>query len=181
MLGRFLLLAICLLLAAPAPAQQTQSPIGQSDIRNPEKSQKDKDHDINIPDEMLKKMEIERRESEHKKVLEDVDKLSDLTDEISKSYGERKKISAQDVKKLGTIEKLAKHVLASAGGEEVDDKPGAAGMTLADAVEKLNAAAASIKKDVKAETRFVVSAVVIANSNEVISLARFIRHSQKAD
>jgi len=33
----------------------------------------------------------------------------------------------------------------------------------------------------KAETRFVVSAIVIANSNEVISLARLIRHAQKAD
>lgn len=181
MRGRFLLLAIFILLCAPgALAQSGESPVSQTENKNPDKFHKE--HDTDFPNEMLKKMEIARRESEHKKVLEDVEKLSDLTGEIAKNYGERKKVSAEDVKKLGAIEKLAKRVLTSAGGEEVDDNPGAAGnMTVTVAIDKLSTAAASIRKEMKAETRFVVSASVIANSNEVISLARFIRHNQKAD
>jgi hypothetical protein len=45
----------------------------------------------------------------------------------------------------------------------------------------MSVAAANIQKSMKVQTRFVVSATVIANSNEVISLAQFIRHSIKAD
>jgi hypothetical protein len=128
--------------------------------------------------DMRIKMAIARAEIDHKKLLEDVEKLSNLSSEIAKGYDEHKRLSADDLKKLGTIEKLARHVLTNSGGDEVDQKSDQ--MPLGDAIDKLNSTAASIKKEMTAETRFVVSATVIANSNEVISLARFIKQ-QKAD
>jgi hypothetical protein len=127
------------------------------------------------------KMAIARAENEHKKILEDVQKLGDLSNEIAKGYSERNKLSSDDIRKLGTIEKLAKRVLTHAGGDEVSDKSGLDHMPLADAIDKLNSAAEIIRKDMKTETRFVVSAGVIAKCNEVINLVRVIRRTQKAD
>jgi len=64
----------------------------------------------------------------------------------------------------------------------VDDNAGPSEpLTLAEAVDKLSACSGEIKKDMKAETRFVVSASVIAKSNEVIHLARFIKRSRKSN
>jgi len=108
--------------------------------------------------------------------------LSKLSDEIAKGYGERKRLSSDDLKKLGTIEKLAKRVLTHAGGEEFDPKSDSTEhLLLPQAIDMLSTTAANIRKEMTAETRFVVSATVIANSNEVISLCRFIRRPKKAD
>jgi hypothetical protein len=135
--------------------------------------------DGTLPEDMRIKMAITRAEDEHKKVLEDVEKLSDMSTELAKGYGERKRLSPDDLKKLNTIEKLAKHVLSNAGGDEVDQKAESfEHMPLADAVDKLSNAASNIKKEVTTGTRYGVSATVIANSNEVISLVRFIRHQR---
>jgi len=135
-----------------------------------------------MPEEMRIKMAIARAEEDYKKVLEDVEKLSSLSGEVAKDYGDSKQISGEDVKKLGTIEKLAKRILTHAGGEEVATKNGANDQpALADAIGLLETTVANIKKEMTAETRFVVSATVIANSNEVISLSRLIRRSKKSN
>jgi hypothetical protein len=163
---------------AQSPNQASRS----SDAKAPARNHRDGDQESTLPEDMRIKMAIAREEDEYKKTLEDVEKLSGLSDEVAKGYVERKQLSADDVKKLNTIEKLAKRILSHAGGEEVGNKPGSVEhLELADAIDKLNSAAANIKKDMKAETRFVVSATVIANSNDVINLARLIRHTQKAD
>ena len=132
--------------------------------------------DSALPDEMRTRMAMERAENDHRKILEDVDKLNHLSSEVASGYHERGKISEDEIKKLNTIQKLAKHVLSHALGDEVEDKS-AKPMTLAEAVDQMKAAAANIKKTMTAETRFEVSAVVIANSNEVISLAQFIKRT----
>jgi len=94
----------------------------------------------------------------------------------SKPLATKLRLSEDEIKKLNTIQKLAKHVLSHALGDEVEDKSSKP-MTLAEAVDQMKAAAANIKKTMTAETRFEVSAVVIANSNEVISLAQFIKRT----
>jgi len=184
---RFLLFAVFILLYAFGPntfgafAQNTSTMPRPSD-KGHGKLNRDDEQEVTLPEDMRIKMAIAREENEYKKTLEDVEKLSGLSEEVAKGYVERKQLSADDVKKLNTIEKLAKRVLNHAGGEEVGDKSGSVDhLALADAIDKLNAAAATIKKDMKAETRFVVSATVVANSNEVINLARLIRHLQKTD
>ncbi len=134
-----------------------------------------------MPEEMRIKMAIARAEEDHKKVLDDVEKLSSLSGEVLKDYSDSKQLSGDDIKKLGAIEKLAKKILSHAGGEEVDPKKGNEQMTLADAIDLLGTTVANIKKEMTGETRFVVSANVIANSNEVISLSRLIRRAKKTN
>jgi DNA repair protein RadC len=171
-----LLLAIVILLTVLDVAGQTGRPMGSP----PEKPSGDQGPEINLPEEMRVRMANERAENEHKKVLEDVEKLNQLSDEVAKNYGEHKHISPADITKLRTIEKLAKRVLTHSLGEETGDKDGSTErLPVPDAIDKLKNDAANIEKDMKTATRFVVSATVIANSNEVINLARLIR--QKAD
>jgi hypothetical protein len=140
------------------------------------------EQEINMPAEMRIRLAIERAEGEHRKILEDVKKLSDLSAEVSSSYQERARLSSDDIKKLTNIEKLAKRILAHAGGSEVNDKPHELdALPLADAISQLNKAASKIKNDMTAQTRHIVSASVIASSNEVMSLSQVIRHRQKKD
>lgn len=181
MLRRFVPFAVFILLfVLSATAQTPPRPAPRRDdpkISDKSKTDQDGPH---LPDEMLKKMEIARAEIEYKKVLDDVDKLNDLSNEVAKGFGERKNLSSDDVKKLGTIEKLAKRVQGYAGGDEFSDKESSdEPATMAEAIERLNTNASNIKKDMNAETRFVVSFGVIAKCNEMIHLTRFIRRSHK--
>ena len=140
------------------------------------------DQEINMPAEMRIRLAIERADGEHKKILEDVKKLSDLSNEIFSSYHDRGTLTSDHLKKLASIEKLAKRILSHAGGSEVDDKsPDLEDLPLADAVAHLNTAASKIKHDMTSHTRHIVSASVIASSNEVINLSQLIRRRQKKD
>jgi hypothetical protein len=181
--GRFSLLAIFILLFANAAAGQGTRPlIKPAETKTPDKYPDDEQEVSHLPEEMRIKMAIARAEEDHKKALEDVEKLSNLSSEVVKDYGERKKLSSDDLKKLGTIEKLAKRVLTHAGGDEVDGKADSTEhMVTGEAIDMLSTTVASIRKEMTAETRFVVSATVIANSNEVISLSRFLRRIRKPD
>ena len=179
MVARFLLLASFILLFASLNPAQTTRPV----VRPPETKQADDEQDATrLPEDMRIKMAIARAEEDHKKILQDVEKLSDLSSEIATDFTEHKKLSSDDMKKLGTIEKLAKRILTHAGGDETNPQSDSTEPVGIDqAIGKLNTTAASIRKEMTAETRFVVSATVIANSNEVISLSRLIRRFKKTD
>ena len=185
MIKKFLLSAFFILLFATAVAAQatTVTPRRIEPISPPLGAGKSKDSDqnVNFPEEMRIRMDIERADSEYRKTIEDADKLNDLSAEIAKSYRDNGRLTLDELKKVGTIEKLAKRILNQSGGDEVDDKNKPVQRSLPEAIEQMSAAAANIQKSMKVQTRFVVSATVIANSNEVINLAQFIRHSIKAD
>lgn len=133
-----------------------------------------------FPDEMRSRLRIERAEIEYKKILDSAKELGELSLDVNRSYREHGKLESNDVKKLSTIEKLAKRILSHAGGEQFALKDKAAGaLTVADAVNQLAVAASDVKEKVTAETRFVVSTAVIEVSNEVIRLAQFIRRTKK--
>ena len=138
------------------------------------------EQDTNIPDDMRARLAIERAENEHRKVMEDVKKLHGLSEDVAKHYREEGKFSGNEIKKVETIEKLAKRILSHAGGSEVNDKESEAPrLSMAEAIDQLSVAASNIRKSMTEETRFVVSAMVVANSNEVINLAQFIRRMNK--
>ncbi len=136
------------------------------------------DQDIELPAEMRARLAIERAEGEHRRFVNDVNKLEELSTEVAKNYREKNSISTEDLKKLGSIEKLARKVLSHAGGSAVEDEE-LRSLPLPEAVERMSAAAASIKKNLMAETRHVVSATVIGYSNEIINLAQMIRRVKK--
>jgi hypothetical protein len=177
MLVRFVLL-LCVIHFAAAPLLPQTNKSRQTDPP-PEPSlpdfREEPGQNLSLPEEMRVKMLIERRESEYKKVVQNVDKLAS---QVATSFHKQGHLVAEDLKKVGVIEKLAHQVLNHAGGEGVDDKD-LKPTSIAEAIDKMSEAATRIKKDVTAETRFVVSATVIASSNEVINLARLIRKTQK--
>src|ERR1700743_3186181 len=63
-----------------------------------------------VPDEMRIRMEIARAAADYKKVLEDTDKLSSLSSEVAQAFTSTGKLADEDLKKLGTIEKLARRI-----------------------------------------------------------------------
>lgn len=154
--------------AVPPPRQDDFEPSVEGDSAQ----------DINLPPEMRSRLAIERAENEHRRVLEDVKRLNQLSSEVASSFKERGGLSSEEMKKISNIEKLAKRILGHAGGNEVEDKSaGAEQMTVAAAVEQMHEAVGKIHQNMTAETRYVVSATVIANSNEIIHLAQFIRRA----
>jgi hypothetical protein len=182
MATKVLRLSVCLIFcwcaaAAQSTAQQPSSkrPADDPPRRTPE-DRWGRAQDSGLPDEMRTRMAMERAESDHRKILVDVDKLDELSSDVARGYHERGKLSDEEIKKLGTIEKLAKHVLNHSLGDEVEDKSPQP-VTLAEAIDQLKAAAANIRKTMRAETRFEVSAVVVASSNELISLIHFIKRT----
>jgi hypothetical protein len=183
MIRKLLLLTIFTPLFAISAAAQTNSPFPRTEdpLSRPKTlPSKNSDQDLSLPEDMRIRLAIERADSEYRKILEDAEKLNELAAEIARNYRERGRLSSDEIKKVGTIEKLAKRILTQAGGDEVDDKSAEAGQkSVADAVDNLSSIAVKIRDCLKAQTRFVVSATVIASSNELIDLAQFIRHSQK--
>jgi hypothetical protein len=119
-------------------------------------------------------MLIARRENEYKKVMENVEQLNDLSEQFADRFRRDGRLGDGDLKLMGQIEKLARQVLSHAGGESVEDKEEKK-PTLSEAVDLIAAEAAKIKRDMTAETRYVVSASVIASSNQVINLSRYVR------
>jgi uncharacterized alpha-E superfamily protein len=134
----------------------------------------------NLPEDMRIRMAIERAEDEHRKILESAKQLGELSDSLAKYYHEHGQLSAEEVKKLSAIEKLARRILNHAGGEEFDRSDQPQPTSLRDAIDRIKAAAESIRKSIATQTRFVVSASTIADSNEIIHLTQYIRHAQKA-
>ena len=179
---RLLWLLVCLIFFCFAAAAQTTKPEPTSKLPAadpPRKTPEDRwnqSQDSGLPDEMRTRMATERAENDHRKILEDVDKLNDLSSEVARGYHERGKLSNEDLKRVSTIEKLAKHVLNHTLGAEVEDKSPKP-LTMAEAVDQMKTAAGNIKQTMKTESRFEVSAVVIANSNDVINLVHFIKRS----
>jgi hypothetical protein len=182
MIRKLLLLTIFSLLFAISASAQSNNPFPKSEdpLTRPKDEGKKSGQEVSLPEEMRIRMAIERANNDYRKVLDDAEKLNDLSAEVAKGYRESGRLSAEELKKIGTIEKLAKRILSQAGGDEVDDKTvNTQQKSVADAVDQLTSAATKIRDSMKTQTRFVVSATVIASSNEVINLAQYIRHSQK--
>ena len=172
MVKRFILFVIfSSLLLSAAVAQD-----GRPNLRLPSSEQQD----ITLPDEMRVRLAIERAEGEHRKFLEDMKELGDISGQLTAEYDKRGQLASEDMKKISTIEKRAKRMLVYAGGREVDAPPsGPANLTIKEAVAQIATIIGKITKAVMTETRHVVSATVIADLNEVLNLAQFIRQSQK--
>lgn len=176
-----------LLLAAVSVAAQSKTPIQVQrqpsvpppSITFPRTSDQENSH---MPDEMRVRMEIARADADYKKTLDDADKLSALSTDVVRVFRDTGKLSGDDLKKVGTIEKLAKRILSQAGGDEVGDQSNdIQHKPVNDALDQLSSAADKVQRCIKEQTRFVVSAAVISNANEIIQLAQHIRRSLKAD
>lgn len=174
---------LIMLFLLAAPALFAQEPSEPQSPPNPLSRRPTQEQDNGaIPDEMRTRMEIARADSDHKKLLESAKQLGDLSAEVEKKYLESSALGGDEYKKLNSIEKLAKKILSDSGGSRVDEKGDELnGVTVGDAISRLKKAAVAVEHQVTIQTRFVVSAAVISQSNEVIRLTQYIRKIQRAD
>ncbi len=174
----FLHITFLLIISLAAMAQNTTT---SSKIRPPltdEERAELLNQELNLPPEMRSRLAIERANNEHRKIVDDAQKMSELSVEIAKRYDERSKLASDDLKNVATIEKLAKRILNFAGGseEKMEEKKS---LSLSEAVAQLSKAAENIKNILLAESRHVISAKLIADANEAVNLAQIIRQFQK--
>lgn len=176
---KFLLPIIFLLLPTVVTAQSSNSsakprPAAVDEDRAEQLNQQD----LNLPPEMRSRLAIERANNEYRKIIEDAEKMNELSAEVAKRYNDKNRLSSDDVKNVAQIEKLAKRILTFAGGseEKIEEKRS---LTLPEAIIQLDKAVESVRKFLITETRHVVSAKLIADANEAVNLAQVIRHLQK--
>ncbi len=171
------LVLIILFLAVSSSIAIAQSPGFPTSKERP-RSEQDIAAEQDLPPEMRARLEIERRDNSHKKILEEAQRLDDLASEVAKRFQQAGRISSEDMKHLSTIEKLAKKILEFAGGSEerIDDlKPA----SLGDMLNHLCTLSAKVNSILKTETRHVISATLVADSNEAINVVQFIKKSVK--
>lgn len=137
------------------------------------------EQESNLPDEMRVRMYMERKDSEHRKFMEDVKQLDDLSSAIETAFRDHNALTSEDFKKVATIEKLAKRILSHAGGSHVEEDKKPLNTPLSDVIKELSESASEISSNLMSQTRHVVSMVVISSSNKVITLARFILRNKK--
>lgn len=171
----FLLVTFSLLISVIASAQNTKP---NSPPLSDEERAEQLNQELNLPPEMRSRLAIERADNEHRKIIEDAQKMNDLSVEIAKRYDERSDLSSDDMKNVGMIEKLAKRILTFAGGseEKIEDKKS---LSLSDCISQLNKAAENVKKILLTESRHVISAKLISDANEAVNLAQIIRQIHK--
>lgn len=172
----FLLITFYLLISIVASAQSAK-PNPPPPLTDEERAEQ-LNQEMNLPPEMRSRLAIERANNEHRKIIEDAQKMNDLSVEISKRYGERNNLSSDDMKNVGTIEKLAKRILTFAGGseEKIEEKKT---LSLSDCIAQLSKVVENVKKILLTESRHVISAKLIADANEAINLAQVIRQIHK--
>jgi len=176
---RLILPMTVLFLTGPAGAQVKSSQTPKPQVTR-QQSDTSEQQEVSLPEEMKSRMEIERADKEHQKLVDSAKQLGELSAEVAKNFRETSKLDSQELKKLASIEKLARKILTDSGGEQTNDKSDQdEKLTLSEAVERLNSASADVAESVTKGTRFVVSAAVISNSNQVIRLAQFIRRAEK--
>ena len=160
-----LLLFLLLILIAPAAVAQTAEPAPTPAIEQNEAFR-----------DTLVKMRIAREESEHKKLVEKANQLSDNVGELTKMAANGKLPRSSD-RKLKDIEKTARQIRSEAGGgddttEVKDEKPPT---SLDEALSKLDGTSQELKEGMGETSRHVVSLKVIDNSNEIIRLVKALR------
>ncbi len=178
MVQRLFSLAVFVAVLVVTAAAQS-SPNGN--LPPPPTPQPQRSQEPQLPPEMRVRLAIERDEEEHRKFVEDVKQLDTLSLQVQQSFRERSDLSSDDLKKVAKIEKLANRILSHAGGSKVKDEENEpANILLSDALKEISDATNAIKENLMAQTRLVVSYVVIGSSNKIIGLAKFILRSKKS-
>jgi hypothetical protein len=130
---------------------------------------------IGSREEMLRNVEVRRRESVYKENLERAKEGAQLGAELRDAYQKQKSLGQSEHKKLGRLEKLAKSIRNDNGGD--DDEQGLKDppKDLPDALSRLAQLSEDLKKKVEKTPKHVVSTAVINSANQVIVLVRLIR------
>ena len=169
-------LTALLLSAQYLESRAQQSPLGgrprvadASDYEDPKQ--------ISGREEMLRNVEIKRRERAHQENIERAKESAALGAELRQAFERSKSLGSSEQKKLGRMERLARGIREQAGGD--DDKEG-----LKEQPDGLEASLVQLEKlsqelhaKVEKTPRHVVSTAVINSANQLLQLIRHIRAS----
>ena len=130
-------------------------------------------------EEMLKRLEVRRREEAYKENIERAKESAALGAELRQTYERTKSLGPADQKKLGRMEKLARAIREQAGGD--DDKEGLEEVPTDPAASfaQLKELSEELQTKVEKTPRHVVSTSVISTANQLLELIRHIRNSFK--
>ncbi len=122
----------------------------------------------------LKRMQIKREESEHKKLLEKGAQIKVDAENLAKeTAGSR--LPRVTEKKLREIEKSARQIRSEFGGAGDDNALDSPPNNLNDALKQLNDASEQLNKHLGKTSRRVVSVTVIEIANEITQLVKILR------
>lgn len=174
------LLLAGLLLSAAAPAVRAQrGPLGT--LPRVAGSAADEEHSKQSPgrEEMLKNLEVKRREIAYKENIDRAKEGAALGAELRQTYERYKTIGSAEQKKLGRLEKLARSIREDAGGD--DDKEGLKEVPADPSASfvQLQKLSEELQTKVEKTPRHVVSTSVINTANRLLGLIRHIRSSFK--
>ena len=130
-------------------------------------------------EEMLKNVEVKRRELAYKENIERAKESAALGVELRQAYERSKTLGSAEQKKLGRLEKLTRTIREDSGGD--DDKEGLKEMPTdpASSFVQLQKLSEELQTEVEKTPRHVVSTSVINTANRLLGLIRHIRASFK--
>lgn len=125
--------------------------------------------------EAMYRASLARIVNQHKQHLQRTDETVSLAVELNRVYGQQRSFTAEQIKKLEHLEKLARRVRTYAGGS--DDTNGEISMpvNVGESLDKISKLAQKLQQEVGNTSRRIVSAKIINTSNELIALTKQVR------
>ncbi|HMQ04562.1 MAG TPA: hypothetical protein PKD26_11650 [Pyrinomonadaceae bacterium] len=170
-----MLVVVALVLAAgEAFAQEvpSQAPSANREFRDPARTMQD----------YIARQRSEKARKDHEELLKRGDEAVSIAEELEVAMAENNQLSAKEMEKLASLERLVSRIRKGLGGdgdgdglveeslEENDNTP-----TIEAAVSNLKELTVRLVCEMRKTSRFTVSVVAIQSSNSVLSLVKFLR------
>ena len=145
----------------------------------PDRNNRRLDDDNKIK-EMLSKQQVAHDKKEYEELLERGEEALRISDQLEKSFASSNQLTANDKRKLESLEKLITKIRNSLGGDDDKDEENPKFQenktsTIKEAFGYLQATTGKLMDELKKTSRFSISAVAIQTSNTLIRLARVLR------
>ena len=154
---------------SPAPKTSVNSEQPGSDQRANEGDQ------ISTREEMLKNLEIRRRDVAYQDNLEKAKECARLGSEVREVFENQRTLGGAEIKKLSRLEKLTRSIREAAGGGEDEESAKELPDRLEDTLRRLAEVSEVLRQRVEKTPKHVVSAAVITEANQLLSLVRHIK------
>jgi hypothetical protein len=169
---------LVLLFLGCAVAQQPPPLSGNSNSTSSPRPPRDGDDgdQLSPRDEMLKDVEVKRREMVYQENLDHARETAQLGTEVRDAFKHQMSLSAAELKKLARIEKLARSIRNDAGGGDGETNLKDPPARLDAAMDRLVEICEDFRKKVEKTPKHVVSAAVITSANQLIELTHIIKN-----
>lgn len=130
-------------------------------------------------EDMLRNLEVKRREQSYKENIERAKENAALGAEVRQAFERTKSLGSAERKKLGRMEKLSRTIREQAGGDDDKEELKELPASLEASFERLQKLSEELETKVEKTPRHVVSTSVIGTANQLLELIRHLRSSFK--